>query len=93
MIIETTDGVYTYTNADYNNKYTDTKFKLQNNLKVSNTQGYQVKKQVGQTRLSASIMLADTYANLVSTLLPMLNYPVPVQVTFERNPLLKVALY
>ena len=86
MIIKTTDDVYTYTNADYDNKYTDEQFKIDTNLKVSSTQGFQVKKQAGQIRIIASVKIADLMINIADNLLPMLNYPVPVEVSFERIP-------
>ena len=80
--IETTDGVYSYSNTDQPGQI---RFTLQNNNQFSDTQGYLRKTQKGQTRIRANILLGVTRAQYEDTFIPMFKYNDNVEVTFERN--------
>jgi hypothetical protein len=79
----TTDSQYTYTAP------TDAEvikeWKIRNNNKVSDTQGFLVKVEKGQTRVELIMSIADTKANLDTYLLPQLTYPSNVTLTLNRN--------
>lgn len=85
MIIETTDSTYSYTIVNDNTKYAVPVHKLINNKKSSNTLGFQIKTQVGKNRIETVIDLLDSDSNIRNSLLPMLEYPVNVNVTFDEN--------
>jgi len=89
MIIASDDGVYTYTiNRNTGNYGSAATHTLVKNKKISNTQGYQIKTQVGRNRIESTIDILDTEANVLTSLYPMFEYPVEVNVTFdERVPL------
>ena len=81
FIITTTDSAYTYTSTIP----VGIAFTLNNNNKVSSTQGYLVKIQKGQNRVQATVRLKVSTANYRTVFEPMLIYPSNVDVTFDRN--------
>lgn len=83
FVIATTDGTYTYTSR--NNTPATVKQSIRNNNKYTDTQGFLVKAQVGRKRAEISIQVEDTKANIETNILPMLTYPMNVNVTIDRN--------
>ena len=84
MAIDTVDGQYTYTsNPQYG--YPDFKWKVINNNKVSDTQGFLRKVEKGDSRIAVEIYITDTKANIEANLYPMLTYPSNINVTFDRT--------
>ena len=79
--LATTDGAYTFT--------TTTPATVQqspvNNNKLSNTQGFLIKQQVGRVRVEMSCTLNATKTNVETNLLPQITYPQSVNVTIDRN--------
>jgi hypothetical protein len=85
LTLATEDGAYTYTNDMVNDKYHDALFRIENNNKKTNTQGYLIKVQKGDRRIRATVDLADTAENLEANLFPMLTYQATLNCTFDRN--------
>jgi len=81
--IETTDAEYSYTAVTGQDVISN--WTIKNNNKTSETQGYLIKVEKGDTRSEAIVSLTDTKTNLESNVLPMLTYPTNVSVTFDRN--------
>jgi hypothetical protein len=83
----TEDSVYSYSNSGVSgDQYTDQEyFKNTNNIKTANTQGFLIKVQKGDDRMTARVKLADSESNITTNLYPMLNYPSTLNVTFERS--------
>lgn len=78
--ITTTDSLYTYATAA-----PDVKFKKQNNNKTSNTQGFLIKVQKGEARISATVEITAPATALNDNIYPMETHPYPVNVSFEEN--------
>ena len=86
MIIATTDAVYSYTMLEgLSTGYATPQHKIINNKKNSNTLGFQIKTQVGKNRIETIIDIVDSDSNIRTNLLPMLEYPVNVDVTFDSD--------
>ena len=81
--MSTIDGQHTYSSR--NDTPATIVQKLKNNNKYSDTQGFLAKTQVGRYRCEMTCELDDTKANIEADLLPMLIYPVNVEVTIDRN--------
>ena len=75
------DGTYTLSNP----KSMSVSFNIENNNVKANTQGFLRKVQIGKQRVTASVTLVDTKANIEANLIPQLVYPDDVSVTFDRN--------
>ena len=76
FIISTSDGTYTWDAAtgDENNTV-NSKFELENNNDLSDTQGYMRKKQEGYNRVKATVIVALSREEYEDTFAPMLVYP------------------
>lgn len=86
MTLETVDSVYTYTIPEAVARgYNVPTHKLVNNKKRSNTTGYQRKVQVGRNRIETEVDIIDNESNIRTSLDPMLEYPVEINVTFDEN--------
>ena len=87
MIIATTDGTYSYTRSQGSDGlgYAVKNLKLMNNKRSTSTLGFQPKVQTGQNRYECIVDIMDLEVNLRTSLLPMLEYPVNVDVTFDSN--------
>ena len=86
MIIATTDAVYSYTMLEgLSTGYATPQHKIINNKKNSDTLGFQIKTQVGKNRIETIIDIVDSDSNIRTNLLPMLEYPVNVDVTFDSD--------
>ena len=81
--IETLDGAHTYEVP--NGKTAGVQFKIQNNNRKSDTQGYLRKVQTGKYRVQAKVTFVDTKTRIEEYILPMLIYPDSVKCTFDRK--------
>ena len=86
LTIATEDNIHSYSLIQGNgeNGYDQT-FRNTNNIALADTQGFLIKKQAGRDRVRVQLEITDTKSNLRTNFLPMLNYPVPVNVTFDRE--------
>ena len=85
MTLETTDELYTYTIPESVARgYNEATHSIVNNKKRSNTTGFQRKVQVGRNRIETIVDIIDDESNIRTLLLPMLEYPVDVNVTFDE---------
>ena len=84
LTITTSDSVLTYS-VNYNNSAFDVKDNLANNNKTTSTQGFLIKKQIGSQRIEGSINIIDSRTNINASLIPFNLYPVPVDITIDRN--------
>jgi hypothetical protein len=84
--ITTEDGIYNYTNNGvFSDQYTNQeKFSSNNNNKTANTQGYLIKVQKGNERLSCKVQMADLLSNIEDNLYPILTHASTCNVTFNR---------
>ena len=87
MIIATTDGTYSYTRSQGSDGlgYAVKNLKLMNNKRSTSTLGFQPKVQTGQNRYECIVDIMDLEVNIRTSLLPMLEYPVDVDVTFDET--------
>ena len=86
MIISTTDGLYTYTRAESSSTgAVIVVHSITSNARVASTQGYQIKKQVGRNRIETDVEFIDIESNVRTNLLPQLEHPSSVNVTFDSN--------
>ena len=87
--MSTTDSEYSYTARTSGGGAVINRWKLGNNNKTSDTQGYLRKVEKGDTRVECLVSLTDTKDNLETNVIPMLTYPTNVNVTFPRTILSK----
>lgn len=83
FVMETLDGTYSYTSRL--NTPATIKQGIKNNNQYTNTQGFLIKAQVGRKRAEIEAEVDDTKANIEANILPMLTYPMNVNVTIDRN--------
>jgi len=81
--METIDAAFSYTPS--NNLPATVTQTIQDNNKITNTQGFLIKKQIGEKRAALSLIINDTKTNLETNLLPQLTHPTSVKVTIDRN--------
>jgi len=80
FIIASTDSTYSYTSTIPVGYV----FTPQSNNSFGNTQGFLRKKQIGKSRVKATVVLMVSVSDYEQTLIPMLSYATNVNVTFDR---------
>ena len=84
--IATEDAVYSYDSTESVEAKTVTiRYNLDDNASFSNTQGYLRKKQIGNKRVKARVILSDSKSRFESLIFPMIDYQDNVSCTFDRN--------
>jgi len=81
LTIKTSDNRYTYT-SNVPGSITQ---QMNSNHLLADTQGFKIKKQIGDRRISLNITINDTSTNATTNLLPQLNYPTYNIITIDRN--------
>ena len=86
LTLTTVDGLYTYTNTlSHTGVSHVVRYRVTDNFKKADTQGYLVKIQKGEVRVDADVVITDTETNIINSFEPLFTHNTDVTVTFPRN--------